>query len=582
MTTFARGSVFLLVAMLALADAALAQPRTRPQRVDPLTSSISGRITTADTGSPVRGAEVRLSMDGRFSRLVITNGEGRFEFLNLPAGEYQLIVSKSGFITSEFGQRRPFEAPSTITVREGESGAGNVALLRGGAIFGRVLDQFGDPSVGTRVQVLRLRVEGGERRLLPVGAVDQTDDMGAFRLYGLPAGEYYVTASTGLIDAVKRDPPVYYPGTMAFAEAQPIALAAGAEANADFQIAEVARAATISGVVLNSSGVPGSGAMVNLSPSTMSTAPGSQGIVQLHADAGADGSFSIQNVPPGSYTLSAQLLPEFTAGFIAAAGEAQRGAGGPSPPGLPTSGNFRVSSATLREQMLSRLPERAVMPLTVTSEGVSGITLSTRRGGRVTGRYVADSGVTRPLPTNLSVALRGAGPGNAAMHMTGPTGTDFELAGSSGPSRVVVEGVPDGWAVKAILLDGEDVTDAPFDLSGKTGTMRVVMTDRLTTLSGIVQSDRTTRNHNVLVFTDDATKWTFPSRFVRTARADAEGRFQIRGLPPGERYVVAALDYLEAGEEQDRQLLDRLRSRAASVTLADGEQRSIQLDVTSR
>jgi hypothetical protein len=86
----------------------------------------------------------------------------------------------------------------------------------------------------------------------------------------------------------------------------------------------------------------------------------------------------------------------------------------------------------------------------------------------------------------------------------------------------------------------------------------------------------------VIAFADDPVKWTSPSRFVRTVRADAEGRFQIRGLPPGERYFVVALNYLEAGEEQDRQLLERLRSRATSVTLGDGEQRSLQLDLTTR
>ena len=48
------------------------------------------------------------------------------------------------------------------------------------------------------------------------------------------------------------------------------------------------------------------------------------------------------------------------------------------------------------------------------------------------------------------------------------------------------------------------------------------------------------------------------------------------------RYFAAALDYLEDGEEQNRQLLQQLRSRATSVTLGDGEQRSIQLDVISR
>ena len=327
MNAVRRLSWYALLALVALAEPVCAQeapvfapatPRPRSQRVDPLTSNIRGRVTTADTGAPIRGAEVRLSMDGRFSRLVTSDGEGRYELRNLPAGAYKLIVSKTGFITLEFGQRRPFESAATITIAEGQTATGNVALLRGGAIFGRVLDQFGDPSVGTRVQVLRLRAEGGDRRLLPVGAGDQTDDTGAFRLYGLPPGEYYVSASTGPIDAVKRDPPVYYPGTMTFAEATPITLAAGAEASADFQIGEVARAATVSGLVLNSSGGRASGAMVNLSPNMMSGTPGAQSMVMLHADAAPDGSFSIQNVPPGPYTLTAQLpFQPFDVGFIA-------------------------------------------------------------------------------------------------------------------------------------------------------------------------------------------------------------------------------------------------------------------------
>jgi hypothetical protein len=230
----------------------------------------------------------------------------------------------------------------------------------------------------------------------------------------------------------------------------------------------------------------------------------------LHADAGTDGAFSIQNVPPGPYTLTAQL--PFDMGVNDA-----------------IAGSFKVSRESMREQMLNRLPETASMQINVTGDGVSGLTLNARRGGRVTGRYVADTGVSRPLPTNLSIALRGSGPGNAAMHMTGVTAADFDLAGLSGPSRVDVEGIPDGWAVKAILLDGEEVTDAPFDLSGKTGTMRVVMTDRLTSLSGTVQSDRSRRDHNVIAFSDDPTKWTSPV----TVRAHDQGR--CRGTLPDSR-----------------------------------------------
>ena len=102
MNVVMRVSFVTFIVVVGLADAVLAQaPRSRSQRIDPLTSSISGLVTTADTGAPIRGAEVRLSIDGRFSRLATTDDEGRYEMRNLPAGTYKLIVSKSGFITLE-------------------------------------------------------------------------------------------------------------------------------------------------------------------------------------------------------------------------------------------------------------------------------------------------------------------------------------------------------------------------------------------------------------------------------------------------------------------------------------------------
>ena len=559
MNVMLRVSLLAMVALIAPEIVFAQTPRPRTQRVDSLTASIRGRITTADTGAPIRGAEVRLSMDGRFNRLVTSNGEGRYELRNLPAGAYKLVVSKTGFITLEFGQRRPFESASTITVAEGQAATGNVALIRGGAIFGRVLDQAGDPSVGTRVQVMRVRTEDGRRRLLAVGAGDQTDDTGAFRVYGLPPGDYLVAASTGLIDAVKRDPPVYFPGTMNFAEAQPITLGVGAEASADFQIAEAVRTARVSGVVINSSGAP-IAAMVNLRSETVSMGPGSESALQLHDDAAADGTFSIQNVPPGPYSLTAMVMPTTSA--------------------LPTSGSFSESREDVRERMFRELPETATLPVVVSGEDVSDVTLVTRRAGRISGQFVADTGVGRPLPTSLRVMWRSAGQGGG-MTMNGGGDATFQLAGVSGPSRLDIQGVPDGWAVKAILLDGDDVTDGTFDLGSKTGNIRVVMTDRVASLNGTIQSNSDLRDYNVIVFPEDAAKWTFPSRFVRTVRADAEGRFRIDGLPP-ERYLAAAIDYLEDGGEQNRQLLERLRSRASALTIGEGEQRSIQLELISR
>jgi hypothetical protein len=83
-------------------------------------------------------------------------------------------VSKTGFITQQYGQTRPFAAAQPLTVGERQSLQANFTLGRAGAISGRVLDEFGDPVAGARVQVLRSRYARGRRTLAPTGVGDQT------------------------------------------------------------------------------------------------------------------------------------------------------------------------------------------------------------------------------------------------------------------------------------------------------------------------------------------------------------------------------------------------------------------------
>jgi hypothetical protein len=553
-----RAACLAVVAAMTVVPLVAAQRHPpRAQRVDPRTSSIRGRVTTADTGAPIRGAEVRLLSDGQYSRLTTTDGEGRFELRDLAAGKYGLSVSRTGFVTLQFGQRRPFQAPSLIDVAEGQVATANVPLMRAGAIYGRLLDPFGEPAAGVRVQVMRSRMVQGARRLERVGPGDQTDDTGAFRVYALPPGHYFVAASGGPIDAVKRDPPVFYPGTPSFADAQAIALGGGAEAAADFQMLSV-RGARVSGVVTSSSGSPVA-AMVNLRSDIVAnipnTGPGAAGL-DLHADARPDGTFVVENVPPGQYTLVAML---------------------PFAPGP-------AATPDAKPDPMFRIPESVTMPLTIAGDDVIGLSLATRSAGMLVGRFITDSGVVKPLPTGLRVSMNNGYAGGMRMSMAMGTREDFRLAGMAGPFRFDIEGVPEGWAVKAIIVNGEDVTDEPIDLAGETATLRIVMTDRVTSVGGSVQARERgdVEGLGVVVFADDAGKWTWPSRHVRAARTDAQGVFQVRGLPPDQRYLAVALDYLEDGEEQDVQFLERLRSRAQSITLAEGEQRSIQLEVMRR
>lgn len=224
------------------------------------TGIIQGRVMSA-TGAPIRGAEIRArESSGRENRLATTNEHGEFELRDLIPGTWTLSASKSGFISQQYGQKRAFSAPESLQVGTRQRLQADFTLDRAGAISGRVFDEFGDPVAGARVQVLRSRMTSGRRTLTPTGVGDQTDDTGAFRLYALPPGDYYIGAT--LNAAADDAPPVrltlgvqtYYPGTPSVAEARRIRLGAGEEqANLLFALSPV-RAVRVSGTVLSSGG----------------------------------------------------------------------------------------------------------------------------------------------------------------------------------------------------------------------------------------------------------------------------------------------------------------------------------------
>src|SRR5688572_3112697 len=82
---------------------------------------ISGRVTTADTGRPVKRARVFVTaaeLPG--GRGVLTDDTGLFDISELPAGRYTLTVSKSGFVSLAYGQRRPLQAGTPLQLGDGE------------------------------------------------------------------------------------------------------------------------------------------------------------------------------------------------------------------------------------------------------------------------------------------------------------------------------------------------------------------------------------------------------------------------------------------------------------------------------
>src|SRR5688500_7519390 len=155
------------------------------------TAGIRGRIIAADTGAPIRRAQINInSRDAQFNRSVTTDSEGRYELTALPAGRYRLFVNRAGFVPLEYGQARPFEAGKPLDIAAGQVLEKiDFSLPRGSAITGRITDEFGDPIADVQVQALRYQYVNGERQLVDAGArTSQTDDLGSYRIFGLMPG----------------------------------------------------------------------------------------------------------------------------------------------------------------------------------------------------------------------------------------------------------------------------------------------------------------------------------------------------------------------------------------------------------
>jgi hypothetical protein len=111
----------------------------------------------------------------------------------------------------------------------------------------------------------------------------------------------------------------------------------------------------------------------------------------------------------------------------------------------------------------------------------------------------------------------------------------------------------------------------------------MVFTDKLSEINGTLTDDRGTpiTDYTMLAFPADPSLWRAQARQIMTARPDQTGRFQIRGLPPGQ-YLLAAVDPAEQGEWFEPSFLDEHRGGAARVTLGDGDVKTQNLKISTR
>jgi hypothetical protein len=231
----------------------------------PGTAIIKGRVVASDTGQPLRKVMIRASSpEVREGHVTTTDNEGRYELKEMPAGRYTLNASKGSYVSLAYGQVRPFEPGKPLEIADGQTVEKvDFSLPRGGVITGRVVDEFGEAVADANVAPMRFVNQGGRRRLQPSGRMSMTNDIGEYRIFGLPPGQYYISATMrggamgAMMNAQSDDrsgyAPTYFPGTGNSAEAQKLTLGL-AQTLSDINVTLVpTRIATVSGVALQGS-----------------------------------------------------------------------------------------------------------------------------------------------------------------------------------------------------------------------------------------------------------------------------------------------------------------------------------------
>jgi hypothetical protein len=323
------------------------QPEAAPATT--ATGVVTGRVVAQDTQRPARFAVVMLqrvstatapSTDGDGPQIRIAGGgsvntrtdaEGNFAAEDVAPGDYYVTANAPGYVPLRLQLQAQMNAgadpavllaaiPQVHVDVQGVSSV-TVNLERGGTISGRVQWEDGSPAGGVTLTTLTptasatgINAQGGVQLPAVLQAIQSpggganvatTDDRGAFRISGLPSGDYLLrsviqqpsqTGGGGRGFQYRSPIRVYSPGVFRRADAKTISVKAGEE-RGDVRMAIDLRALrTVSGHVGAASGPGVASGRVSLVDTNDSD-------LQLFGSVAANGDFALRYIPAGSYTL---------------------------------------------------------------------------------------------------------------------------------------------------------------------------------------------------------------------------------------------------------------------------------------
>ncbi|MFI5177602.1 MAG: carboxypeptidase regulatory-like domain-containing protein [Vicinamibacterales bacterium] len=537
------------------------------------TGIVVGQVIDADGGRPIAGAvvaiggaagggvQVRAISVGGGSGFagppvsqnprVLTDGEGRFAFRNLPRGSYNFTAQKPGYGDGAYGRLRPSGSTQSLDLDDGERrGDLKIRMFKYAAITGTLLDESNEPVVGATVRAYRRNLVAGRRVLGTAGPTAQTDDRGMYRLGSLTPGEYIVavpTVQTSMPASFQLQGPIpqdlistlaspgggfsintggspvtpdgkfllqntgrtlsptgpnsrwmvyatqYYPSAATTQQASPIVVKSGEErAGVDMQL-RLVPAVNIAGKLVGPDG-PAVNWGVHLVPGDTSDLSADPDVATSVTD--ADGSFMFLAVPSGQYVIQTVRVPRQQPNPRGGTTVVQTAGGGTMM--FTTSVDSSSTSSNGAPQPPPPPPDPTLWtatPISLGAEDVTDLTISLHAGYNITGRLEFSGSATRLTPDRLQQIPVIAEPADGKSRATTTPGRvdaqgNFSVFGLlPGQYLVRIGGSPQGWTLKSAMLGGQDVSETPVSLEDRDlAGIVVTFTDTATDLHGNVRN----------------------------------------------------------------------------------------------
>jgi len=543
--------------------------------------SIEGSVVRSGDNSPIEGARVTLVPDDndddslheiRFFKYgpeaelqlvppnlsATTDGQGKFALSDVdPEETYRMVVSANGFVSQEYGQQTFPGIGRPIGLKPGQTLKGvRVILTRTGSIEGIVKAESGEPLQDVRIRLLRYVFNGDGRRLLRLVASTTTNDLGKYRLYFLTPGRYYLHAERINMHAdywrhaAAPFAPAFYPGEAEISHASIIEIQPGMNRSGmDFSLSGE-RLFRIRGQIVDArtgraieKGYKLLG-LFDLSPDALPGGDGGFGGTLFKSTYSEDsGEFDFRDIPPGRYSIGGSTFGNEEGGTVVLRvdGDVQN-VKLPFGPGTTLAGTVRADGRVdLSEQR--RVVEIVIQPTALVDDGDDG--------AKTGGLYRGFEGIS-----SRSFKISDILPG------------EYRLS-------IRASSLPEDSYIKEARYGGIDALNQPFQISASDSRRLEIVVAASGTVEGRIVDNKQVPVSGITAVLIPNRLRTRPDLY-KTAVAEADGRFEIHGIAPGD-YKLFAWEGIEPYSWFDPEVIRRFETNGRAIYVSEASTQSLEL-----